>query len=98
MLSAIVSYDSAPRTSTGRLRRSSPRSLLPSLTCAALNPSNDISAMSVNTTSCIASMLRTPPTQRMIVSSTNLMNSYDAPSRVFGSSTSSSGQAPISRM
>lgn len=98
MLSAIVSYDSAPRISTGRVRRSSPRSLLPCETCAALNPITAISASSVSTRSCIAHMLWTPPTQRMIVNSTNWMNSYDGPTRVFGSNSSSSGQAPISRM
>jgi hypothetical protein len=74
MLSATVSYENAPRISTGFVRRLSPRSLLPSRTCAALNPSTPISASSVSSTSRVANMLCTPPTQRMIVTSTNVRN------------------------
>jgi len=98
MLSATVSNENAPRISTGFVRRLTPRSLLPCWTCAALNPSNPIRASSVASTSCVASMLWTPPTQRMSVNSTNWMNGYDAPSRSFGSKASSRSQAPISRM
>ncbi len=97
MLSATVSYENGPRISTGLVRRLNPRSLLPSRTCAALNPTTPINASSVSSTSRVASMLATPPTQRMMVTRTKRMNEYSAPSRVPGSRPSSNSHAPFAR-